>query len=89
MVWERDNVNRLLQMGIECEDIYIPCGRSSKGDFSREGFNNQVDKMPTKYGCQIASFSSHLPLFNGFVNKAARMKVLCELSKAFHSSSPI
>lgn len=48
--------NRPLQMDIQCEDIYIPCECIPKGDFSKENFNNQMDKMTIKYRCQLASF---------------------------------
>lgn len=51
--------NRPLQMDIQCEDIYIPCECIPKGDFSKENFNNQVDKMTIKYRCQLASFLRH------------------------------
>lgn len=48
-------MDRALQMGKGCEDTCVPCKLSSKGDFSEDGFNNQVDGVTHSVDCQPLS----------------------------------
>lgn len=68
-------MERALQMSKGCEDTCVPCKSSSKGDFSEDDFNNQVDGMTHSVDCQPLS-PTILSLPHGSVNKVATVTVM-------------